>query len=73
MRLAQGRAMDLHRLEVERLGLAVTAHRSVQRRQVVQRGGVVGMPLAQGRAIDLHRPEEERLGLAVLTSFLKIG
>ena len=56
---------NLHRLLVERLGLGVTAHRVVQPRQVVQRGGVVGMPLAQGRATNLHRLLVERLGLGV--------
>ena len=39
----------------ERLGLGVPAHRVVQHRQVVQRGGVVGVPLAQGDATNLRR------------------
>ena len=38
---------------------------SYNARQVVQRGGVVGVPLAQGRTAKLHRLLVERLGLGV--------
>src|SRR5208337_1513891 len=43
------RAPDLHCLFPEFLGLGLAAHRVVEPRQVVQRGGVGRMPLAQGR------------------------
>ena len=58
-------AVDRHCLFPEFLGLGVTAHRVVQPRQVVQRGGVVGMLLAQGLAKNLHRLLKQRLGLGV--------
>ena len=44
----------------------------VQRRQVVQRGGVVGVPLAQGRTAKLHRLLVERLRLGVRPGLVQV-
>ncbi len=45
----------------------MVTHRLVQRRQVVQAGGVVGVVLAQRRAADLQRLAEEGQSGGVVT------
>ena len=60
--LAQRGAADLQRLAVERERGGAVTHLSVQPRQVVQAGGVLGVGLAQVGAEDLGGPLVQRQG-----------
>ena len=62
MQFAPHRPLDFEGLLVERLRLRRVSHRLVERREVVQVGGIRGMLLAQHGLVDVEGLEKERLG-----------